>query len=182
MFIAEKLRKENLAEYLLYMWQIEDLLRACNLDIDTVEQNYLSKFSSLSEEQRKQQKQWYSDLIDMMKSEGVAKKGHLQINKNVIIELEDFHKKLTDSEKFPYYRAAYFKALPVIVELRRKGGVEQRSEIETCFNLLYGIMLLKMQGKDLGTDTTKGVETISAYISMLCGYYQKDKQEPMDFD
>ena len=28
MFTAEQLRKQNIAEYLLYMWQIEDLIRA----------------------------------------------------------------------------------------------------------------------------------------------------------
>ena len=34
MFVASQKRKENIAEYLLYMWQIEDLIRANNLDID----------------------------------------------------------------------------------------------------------------------------------------------------
>ncbi|MBR2242341.1 MAG: DUF4924 family protein, partial [Prevotella sp.] len=28
MYIAKELRKKNIAEYLLYMWQVEDLLRA----------------------------------------------------------------------------------------------------------------------------------------------------------
>lgn len=29
MITASQKRKENIAEYLLYMWQIEDLIRAC---------------------------------------------------------------------------------------------------------------------------------------------------------
>ena len=37
MIIAQQKRKENIAEYLLYLWQVEDLLRACHLDIDTVD-------------------------------------------------------------------------------------------------------------------------------------------------
>ena len=28
MFVANELRKKNIAEYLLYMWQIEDTIRA----------------------------------------------------------------------------------------------------------------------------------------------------------
>ena len=36
MFIASQKRKENIAEYLLYMWQIEDMIRANNLDIDKI--------------------------------------------------------------------------------------------------------------------------------------------------
>ena len=27
MFIAQELRKNNIAEYLLYMWQVEDVIR-----------------------------------------------------------------------------------------------------------------------------------------------------------
>ena len=37
MIIAQQKRRENIAEYLLYLWQVEDLLRACHLDIDTVD-------------------------------------------------------------------------------------------------------------------------------------------------
>ena len=34
MIIARRKRKENIAEYLLYMWQVEDLIRANNFDMD----------------------------------------------------------------------------------------------------------------------------------------------------
>ncbi len=32
--IADRLKEKNIAEYLIYMWQVEDLLRANNCDID----------------------------------------------------------------------------------------------------------------------------------------------------
>ena len=34
MFIAEQKKRDNIAEYLLYMWQLEDILRAYVLDFD----------------------------------------------------------------------------------------------------------------------------------------------------
>ena len=34
MIIAEQLRNSNRAEYLLYMWQVEDLIRAYDCDIE----------------------------------------------------------------------------------------------------------------------------------------------------
>lgn len=37
MLIAQKLRKENIAEYLLYMWQVEDIIRANKLEIESIE-------------------------------------------------------------------------------------------------------------------------------------------------
>ena len=36
MFIAKQLKEKNIAEYLLYMWQVEDLLRANELDLSLI--------------------------------------------------------------------------------------------------------------------------------------------------
>ena len=44
MLIAETKRKENMAEYLLYMWQVEDLIRANGCDIDAIERNLISRY------------------------------------------------------------------------------------------------------------------------------------------
>lgn len=52
MFIANRLKETNRAEYLLYMWQVEDLLRANGCDIDRLRTNYLSKFD-LPDDQRR---------------------------------------------------------------------------------------------------------------------------------
>ena len=88
MFISRNLKQSNVAEYLLYMWQVEDLLRANELDLERVKDTVVSRYE-LSEEQRAELLQWYADLIDMMRREGVVKGGHLQINKNVLLDLND---------------------------------------------------------------------------------------------
>ena len=36
MIVARQKRKENIAEYLLYMWQVEDLIRANRFDMDAI--------------------------------------------------------------------------------------------------------------------------------------------------
>ena len=36
MIVARQKKKENIAEYLLYMWQIEDIIRACGGNIDVI--------------------------------------------------------------------------------------------------------------------------------------------------
>ncbi|MDE5727073.1 MAG: DUF4924 family protein, partial [Duncaniella sp.] len=82
MIIASQKRKENIAEYLLYMWQIEDIIRANGLDIDRIEKNVIDKFD-LAPEVRREMRDWYEGLIDMMRREDLQKSGHLQINKNV---------------------------------------------------------------------------------------------------
>jgi hypothetical protein len=91
MFIARKLKKENIVEYLLYMWQIEDLIRAFGLNIDAVEERIIKPFPVKEEAERKELYEWYESLIEMMRLENVQEKGHLQLNKNIIVELDDFH-------------------------------------------------------------------------------------------
>ena len=36
MFTAQRLREKNIAEYLLYMWQVEDVLRAYGCDEERI--------------------------------------------------------------------------------------------------------------------------------------------------
>ena len=146
MFIASQKRKENIAEYLLYMWQIEDMIRANNLDIDKIRKNVIDKYQ-LTDEQRTQLEDWYESLIDMMRREDVAQSGHLQLNKNVIIQLVQLHNALLKDPRFAEYTKQFYATLPFIVELRSKAGTDPKGEIETCFNALYGMLLLRLQSK-----------------------------------
>ena len=111
MIIASQKHKENIAEYLLYMWQIEDLIRANGLDIDRIKENVIDKFD-LTDSQRKEMTEWYESLIDMMRRENVEKAGHIQLNKNVIIQLTDLHMALLKDPRFSEYTAEFYKTLP----------------------------------------------------------------------
>lgn len=174
MITASQKKRENIAEYLLYMWQIEDLIRANGLDIDKIQENIIDRYTSLSDQQRKEMREWYESLIDMMRREDVAKTGHLQLNRNVIIDLEDLHKRLMADSKFASYNAQFYHTLPFIVELRAKAGENKIGEIETCFNALYGVLMLKLQGKEISQETLDAVAQISKFLALLSHYYKKD--------
>ena len=88
MKIAQQLKEKNIAEYLIYMWQVEDLLRANGCDIDRIRQNIILRYP---EEERPALEEWYGNLAGMMRAEGVTEKGHLQINRNVILNLTELH-------------------------------------------------------------------------------------------
>ena len=175
MFTASAKKKENIAEYLLYMWQIEDIIRAYDLDMERISTNIVDAYTDLSAEQRTMLYEWYESLIDMMRSEGVAQQGHLQLNKNVIIDLIDLHLRLLKSTREPFYTAAFYKALPYIVELRAKSQGAQVGEIETCFNALYGILMLRLQKREVSADTLKAMKDITAFVSVLAEKYRLDK-------
>ncbi len=183
MTIADQLRKTNRAEYLLYMWQVEDLLRAYGLDADRLAAEYLCRFD-LTDEKRAQTEQWYADLCRMMQQEGLREKGHLQIVQQALQQLEELHAQLLNSPRFPYYREMYYRVLPYIVELRAKqkpAPSDTESELHTCFELLYGVLMLRLQHKPVSAETEKAVKDISTLLGQLSDYYFKDKQEPIDF-
>ncbi len=181
MRIAAQLRENNIAEYLLYMWQIEDLLRAQGCDPDRIREHLLARYQ-LSEEEYNAWEQWYLDLAFMMREEGVCERGHLQINRNVLIRLTELHRQLLALPRFPYYNAAYFKALPFIVELRSRKENKEEPELETCFETLYGILLLRLQKKEISKETTRAVKSISDLLSMLANYYDKERKGELEFE
>ena len=180
MFISQQLRKTNIAEYLLYMWQVEDIIRAYNCDLTRIKKEYIARFD-LDQEQREEMTDWYGNLIRMINQEGCREKGHLQVNKIVVQQMAELHAQLLDSPKFPFYSAEYYKVLPFIVELRSKGDKET-GEIETCLNALYGTMLLRLQHKDITPNTANAVKEITTFLGMLSDYYKKDKEEGINFD
>jgi hypothetical protein len=181
MYIAEQLKKKSMAEYLLYMWQVEDTLRAYGLDVERMAREYIPQFG-LDAEKSEAMKGWYESLVEMMREEGVTEKGHLQVNKNIIILLNDLHAQLLKSSKHPFYSAAYYKALPFIVELRAKSAESQeKGEIENCFDALYGTMLLRAQKKDISAETATAIDNIAKFMGLLSDYYQKDKAGEVEF-
>lgn len=179
MFIAKQLKEKNIVEYLLYMWQVEDLLRANKLDMERVRQTIIDQYR-IDEERKCELVRWYEELIEMMRLEGVAEAGHLQINKNTLLALTDLHLRLLRSSKAPFYGAAYYKALPYIVELQSKSDKKELPELETCLDALYGVMLLRLQKKEITSGTGKAMEEIGKFVSLLANYYDKDRKGELD--
>ena len=180
MFIAKELRKKSIAEYLLYMWQIEDIIRAMGCSLPLIRKAYISKFTDYTDEQKEDEIDWFGNLVRMMNEEGKRDQGHLNINDIVVRDLVDLHQRLLQSNKFPIYNAEYYKVLPFIVELRGKGD-KNISEIETCLDALYGIMMLRMQKKEISPETEHAIKEISTFIGMLSDYCLKNETEGLDF-
>lgn len=178
MIVASKKRKENIAEYLLYMWQIEDLIRANGLDIDKVRTNIIDKFN-LDETQRREMTEWYESLIDMMRREGVTEHGHLQMNKNILNQLVQLHQALLKDPAFPEYTAEFYRTLPYIVELRGKAGENQVGEIETCFTALYGMLMMRLQQKETSEATRNAIAQISRFIALLSKDFHLDEEDKL---
>ncbi|MBO6125664.1 MAG: DUF4924 family protein [Bacteroidaceae bacterium] len=174
MIVAQKLRKQNISAYIIYMFQVEDIIRAYGLDVDRICKEYLPRFQ-YTEEQIADQREWYAGLIRMMKEEGVQESGHVQVVKNTLMLMAERHQELLADPKQPFYSAAYYKALPYIVELRSKGMGKEKNEIENCVDALYGATVLKMQGRELTDQTKQALQPITHLLEMLSKLYKSEE-------
>ena len=165
MFIARKLRNQSISAYLIYMYQVEDLVRAYGLDADRIAAEYLPRFG-YDETQMKEAKEWYESLARMMREEGREGSGHLRVVQNTIDLMEDHHRELLADSDEHEYRAAYYKALPHIVALRAQGNNKDKQEMENCIDALYGATVLRMQGKELSAGTKAALQPISDLLRL----------------
>jgi hypothetical protein len=145
------LKKNNIAEYILYLWQIEDYLRAFPQQAET------------NPELR--------DLSQMMHQENIMDVGHLQLAKNALDEMEDLHNDLLDQEAT--YRAAVIQLTPSLNILKSKTDRPTMSDIEACLILLYQIMLLKLQKRPISSET----EQVQHQVTKLLQYLSKTYRE-----
>jgi len=174
MIVAQKLRKQNISAYIIYMFQVEDIIRAYGLDVDRICNEYLPRFQ-YTEEQIAAQRDWYAGLVRMMQEEGVQESGHVQVVRNTLILMAERHQELLADPKQPFYSAAYYKALPYIVELRSKGENKEKNEIENCLDALYGATVLKMQGRELTDETKQALQPITHLLEMLSKLYKSEE-------
>lgn len=177
MLIANQKRKENIAEYVIYMWQVEDLIRGFKLDIDLINEHIISKFEQ-PDTVKLQIKNWYEELIAMMRIEGVIEKGHLQININTVSLLNDLHIRLIKSPQHTQYHEAYGKLLNELAQLKTQNNNDDTSDIEHCFTILYGVLTLRLQQKRVSDETLQSAQKAQKLLSLLAKTYHHEKDNP----
>lgn len=166
MIVANEKRKSNVAEYILYMWQVESIIRSYNLNKDLIQKEIISQYQ-VEPKTKEEITEWYYSLINMMKAEGKEKAGHILLIQNMIDELYDLHLRLMKNPEELEYIDKYNKAKRSIDDLVQKTRGNVSNEIEACLNGLYGLMLLKLKKKEISQGTLDAMNDISALISLL---------------
>ncbi len=91
----------------------------------------------------------------------------------------DLHLALLKDPRFAEYTAEFYRTLPYIVELRAKSGDERPGEIETCFNALYGMLMLRLQHKEITDATREAITQISKFIALLAHNFKLDENDEL---
>ena len=180
MIVAQEKRKKNIAEYVLYMWQIEDTLRAMKFDMNLVEERLITQFKQ-PEPVRDEIRNWYTNLILAMHEEGIKVKGHLQIVQSVTDELFELHKRLLYENPDANYVQLFTAATPNIVAFREKLKMPETNDIEVCFYGLYGLLLLRIKKKEINEETTAAMQTFSNLLAALTQHFHNIEKGQAEF-
>ena len=175
MLIAQQKLKENIAEYILYMWQVEDMIRACNLDIEVIQERIVNSMVD-DEAIRKEIRVWYADLISKMKLEGKEKKGHLRDLDDLFIEINYLHGTLIGLLGDEKYKSIYQTAMPLMEDFKKRANTNNITEIEICFNGLYAKLMLRLQNKPITPETEEAFNAFAQVLGYLSVKYKLMKE------
>lgn len=148
-----KSKKNNIAEYILYLWQMEDYLRAFPQNADATPELH--------------------ELNEMMHREGIMEGGHLALAQNALAEMEDLHTQLLNEDAM--YRAAIIRLTPQLNLLKAKTDRPTMSDLEACFTLLYQIMLLHLQKREISPETASVQQQATQLLQFLSKTYLNDQ-------
>lgn len=180
MLVAQQKRKENITEYILYLYQIEDLIRAFQFNISAIETNLVSQYQ-VEDKTRLEISDWYKNLVVIMEKERIQQKGHLQFLLNLINNLNELHLKLMESEIDKTYVSEFKSVSGLITELNLKRN-SVKNDVQTSLDAVYGFLLLKMQKKEITEETSFAIGRISNWLRILSKLFKDFEAGELEFE
>ncbi len=171
MLVAKQKRKENIAEYALYLYQVEDLIRAFKFDIDLIQEKLVANYQT-NKKTSVEITEWYNNLVVMMEKEGIREKGHLQFLTNLITDINEFHIKLMELGNEKTYIQSFKSVSGIIAELKQKNKIAN-NDIQLGLDTVYGFLLLKMKGTKITAETENAVKQLSQWLGGVSKLYKE---------
>lgn len=181
MFVAYQKKKENICEYFLYMFQIEDLIRACKCDKNLIKATLLPKYPSEPAVQTEVER-WYSGLADQMEEERIQQNGHLISLTNKIDEVFDFHLYLINNPKEVAYQMQFKKIEPILAELRQKQNAQSLNDLNLALNTIYGFTILRLKGAQVSKGTAAAVAELMVWLNTLSAKFKEYESGEMKIE
>ena len=180
MDIAQAKRKENIAEYILYLWQLEDLLRALQFSPEAIYSQLVAP-REVDEEQKHIFLLWYMDIVNLLRKEGKEQSGHLEHTLHLIADMHNLHLQLMQNPIGEHYRKTFARLAPQLPMLRTLVKKEDVSDTELSFRALYPAMLYRIKGDKTHGDAIKDtIELVSPVVAELAAMYGKVERGEVD--
>lgn len=180
MLIARQKLQDNIAEYVLYMYQVEDVVRAYSFNLEAIIENYVrpqlvdSSFIG-------QYTEWYKGIINQMKNQQLEKVGHISDLNDVMVEISYLHNTLLNLTGDHKYKDLVERSTPYLEEFKAKSNLKDRNQIEILFGAMYMKLLLRLQKKEISAETEEAFDSMRIQLAYLSQAYHKMKRGDMDF-
>ena len=164
MLIALQKRRENIAEYILYLWQVEDLLRALQFSPEAIYSTLVARIEGADEQQKENIFNWYMQIVELLRKEGKEAQGHIDQTLHLVNDLHNLHLQLMKLPVGEHYRVTYARLAAELPRLRTILDNDDISDTELCFRALYAAMLYRIKGGG-----ERAIEDTLAVISPAIG-------------
>ncbi len=173
MLISREKRRTNIVEYLLYMYQIEDIIRSFRFDITQIDTNVVQHFDQPTDV-KLEIKLWYADLIEKMQRQQIQRSGHLKELKGEIVQLQDLHDQLLTAYQDNKYIELYEAARPSLKELTVKSvGQDLINQVDVGIHGVYGFLVMRLKQKEIGEQTQIAITHIISFLAHLASQFHK---------
>ena len=167
--IADRKKAQNIGEYLIYMYQMEDLIRSYQGNLEEI-YTYVISHYPVAEEEKQEIKVWFRDLAAQMQKEGLLEKGHLKSLQEIVNTLLDLHYQLLKSDSG--YVETFHQVKPHLLEaIDAAAGEEVGNEIQICLNGVYGLLLCRLLGKKVSDRQLEAADAFGGVLSFLSFAY-----------
>lgn len=164
---AAQKRDQHVVEYLLYEWQMEDLVRAVEFDLGALRLHLSSAYEG---DRLDAELTWFADLMRDLKRENKLSGGHRMALDELMVELTYLHRTLIDVLQDGEYKEAVDKAQPHLSAMEARGEAG-KSEVESMLIALYGWLVLRMSGKAVTPETQESLDLIRDWANLLAAKY-----------
>ena len=165
-------KKESIAEYIIYMYQTEDLILSYKLNLDDIFE-YVLKHMSSDEQVLKEQLLWYADLIEQMRKEDIVNsKKRMSSTQEYVDRLTRLHENLSATDQS--YQNNYTKAEEDIEHHIALSENTIVNPVQICLNGIYGMLLLRMNGKKVSEEQQSTLANFGSVLEYLSEAYKKE--------
>lgn len=169
--IADRKKAQNIGEYLIYMYQMEDLIRSYQGNLEEIDTYVISHYP-VAQEEKQEIKNWFRDLAAQMQTEGLLEKGHLKSLQEIVNTLLDLHYQLLKSDSG--YVETFHQVKPHLLEaIDAAAGEAIGNEIQICLNGVYGLLLCRLLGKKVSDRQLEAADAFGNVLSHLNFSYQQ---------
>ncbi len=180
MLLFQQKLKENIAEYILYMYQIEDIIRAFQFDLNKIVEHTVHSITQ-SETEINEYRIWYQGIISQMKAQRVEHQGHLAEIQDIVIELSYLHNTLLTIYNDEKYKMLLEQATPSIEEFKSKSNLKDKNNVELILHAMYMKLLMRLKKQEISSETEEAFDAMRILLAYLVKSYHEMKNGTLSF-